>query len=130
MVDREGTQLVFVYGTLRKGGALHASLAGAECLAEGTIEAELFSADDRWFPLVRPGDGTVIGEVYEVTPTTLERLDFIEGHPAFFERKLAEVDFGHGEMFRAWVYWGPNIPRTRIASGDWMAHLAEEARDA
>ena len=62
--------------------------------------------------------------------TTLPLLDAHEGCgpadqlPYEFERGVAEVTLEDGETVRAWIYWyrRPVDPRSRIPSGDWLAH--------
>ena len=68
-------QLVFVYGTLRRGGSNHFRMAGAEFVAQGTITGRMYRID--WYPgLVLDDAGDEIhGEVFSVTPDQLSALD-------------------------------------------------------
>ncbi|HEX7260527.1 MAG TPA: gamma-glutamylcyclotransferase family protein, partial [Luteolibacter sp.] len=72
-------QLVFVYGTLRRGGSNHFRLAGAEFITAGTITGRMYRID--WYPgLVLDNAGDEIhGEVYSVDPEQLAALDLFEG---------------------------------------------------
>ena len=75
---------LFVYGTLKRGGSNHAQLAGQKFLGEartahgytlyslGSYPGLIADATDR--------EG-VIGEVWQVTPIALARLDAFEGLP-------------------------------------------------
>jgi gamma-glutamylcyclotransferase (GGCT)/AIG2-like uncharacterized protein YtfP len=61
------------------------------------------------------------GEVYEVTPDVLQELDFLEGHPDFYERRVVTLEDGT----EAWVYLLPNefLDRPTVDSGDWVKHM-------
>ena len=108
--------LLFVYGTLRRGFRLHLHLKrlGAQFVASGKVQAELFDLGD--FPgaraSTRPGK-TVAGEVYRLhkVENTLKVLDEIEGfsprnpEKGMFQRGTTEVTLPNGERRLAWIYW-------------------------
>jgi len=106
--------LLFVYGTLRRGFRLHHHLkrSGAQFVANGKVQAELFDLGE--FPGARastkPGK-TVAGELYRVgkVENTLKVLDQIEGfsprNPGMFERGMTEVTLPNGARRLAWIYW-------------------------
>jgi gamma-glutamylcyclotransferase (GGCT)/AIG2-like uncharacterized protein YtfP len=86
---------VFVYGTLKKGFALHGHLQkkDVEFLGEAVLEgADLVSVG--WYPGVVPGDGQVYGELYGVSENTLRTLDMAEGSPFLFKRETQVVKVG------------------------------------
>lgn len=127
MVDGAGRELVFVYGSLRKGGGLHHYLVDSTFLGEGTIEGQLFHCGG-WFPAVKHGEGRVFGEVYMITADVLAQLDRAEGHPGFYKRELTLVELEE-EFVTTWVYFGDRINTgDRIESGDW--NEAEATRRA
>lgn len=81
------TLRLFVYGSLKRGFSNHDRMRGA-CFAGVAVTAsghELFLVGE--YPaLVTGGAGTVSGEVYEVTPEHLLRLDAFEDHPHLYCR--------------------------------------------
>lgn len=122
----EGNQFVFVYGTLRKGGRWNYLLRdSALVVVDATVKGDLFDSGN--IPVALPGDGKIVGEVYEVTPKVFARLDELEGHPKWYVRKLVEI--AHRDMadvgeLEAWVYWGTHVGHgEKIESGDYMKHL-------
>ena len=90
---------VFVYGTLKQGHGNSALLYKAKYLGEDTIKGKMLHLGA--YPCVVKGDKTIHGEVYEVGPTILKRLDYLEGHPNFYTRRKVETNNSH----QAWVYF-------------------------
>lgn len=118
-VEEQLPARVFVYGTLKRGHHNHRLLeAGrARCLGAGRIAGTMH--DLGAFPAVAlSGDGTVHGEVYEVSAETLRALDRLEGTPNFYQRTRVSMSTGMG----TWVY---NMDPKRLAdrqivtSGRW-----------
>ena len=110
------TDLLFVYGTLRRGFPLHHHLRrlGAEFVAAGKVQAELFDLGE--FPGARksskPGKA-VEGELYRLqrVENSLRVLDYVEGfsprnpEKSLFQRATTEVTLPNGEQRVAWIYW-------------------------
>jgi len=108
--------LLFVYGTLRRGFRLHHHLkrTGAEFVDIGKVRAKLFDLGE--FPGAckssMPGEA-VKGELYRLhkVESALKVLDRIEGfspqHPGhgLFRRGMAGVTLPNGEQRPAWIYW-------------------------
>lgn len=113
--------LVFVYGTLRRGGSNHFRMDGAEFVTEGTVRGRLYQID--WYPgLVSDGAGDeIIGEVYQVSSSVLEKLDRFEG--AEYRRLQTQVRLPDGETVSAWIWeWLGSVDEVRrITSGDWLS---------
>lgn len=106
---------VFVYGTLKKGFGNHVLLSESQCLGPDSLKNySMFSLG--YFPAIRKGEGTVYGEVYEVTPEQLQRLDRLEGHPTFYER-IPVVTNGNQEVQ---VYVMEKVVGQPIPSGVWQ----------
>lgn len=83
--------LVFVYGTLKKGGTLYLGLES--CCKEDTITGTLY--DLKAFPAVRLEGGTrVKGEVHCYPAQVLEHLDRIENRGVLYEREEIVTDGG------------------------------------
>ncbi len=121
-------QLVFVYGTLRRGGSNHFRMAGAEFVTPGTITGRMYRID--WYPglvLDEAGD-EIHGEVYSVTPGQLSALDIFEGLSAGeiegseYRRVQTTVVQQDSQTLSAWVWeWlGIVAGSQRITDGDWL----------
>ena len=99
------TDLVFVYGTLRKGCGNHRLLTEQVKLGKDTIKGYRMYSLHGGFPGVVEGNEQdyVVGEVYEVD--TIRRLDGLEGYRpdepkrGLYDRKQVETIYG-----TAWVY--------------------------
>ena len=115
-------ELVFVYGTLRRGGSQHGRMAGAEFVAAGTIRGRLYRID--WYPGVVVDDAgdDIAGEVLAVDPALLAELDLFEGGE--YRRVRVSVDCigDQRSPLTAWLWeWlGPIDETRRIAGGDWL----------
>jgi gamma-glutamylaminecyclotransferase len=90
---------VFVYGTLKRGHSNSFILERAKFLGEDTIKGKMLDLGP--YPCVVRGNKTVHGEVYEIGPATLKRMDYLEGHPDFYTRHKIETGNGH----QAWAYF-------------------------
>jgi len=120
-----GKHLVFVYGTLRRGGlrSMPDLFPGSKFVGGATVRGSLYDLGEHPGLLLDEPGSTVVGEVYEVDEETLRELDEIEA-PSDYHRKQTEVSLG-GRTLACWVYEpGPEpCPRhTLIASGDWIEH--------
>ena len=120
---------LFVYGTLRvpaggPGTDTHFHRRVADEIIS-TSPARLAGAtlyDFGSYPGIGPGDGSVVGDLLELSEAGLTEADLIEGHPDFYERRLETVEVD-GDQVEAWVYWAPSamlVDRPPVASGDWF----------
>ncbi|WP_374668806.1 gamma-glutamylcyclotransferase [Ramlibacter sp.] len=126
-------RLVFVYGTLRRGGRNDINRLQPAPVFVGTasLRGRLYPLG--WYPgLLLGGEDAieVVGEVYRITPPLEARLDEIEEiRPApdseYFKRDVAVHVAGHQ---RACLVYEINPERVRgrppLAHGDWMAFYA------
>ncbi|WP_244520083.1 gamma-glutamylcyclotransferase family protein [Sinorhizobium glycinis] len=102
-------QLVFVFGTLKKGFPLHRrGLSHATCLGlyRTATNYPMLVAGPWFAPMMfyEPGSGLhVSGELYQVDPATLERLDRMEsiGEPGNFRRSIRVVPLRPGRSCEA-----------------------------
>lgn len=123
---------VFVYGTLRRGCANHSILLSSTFVgAAKTVENFTLGTNNRLIPFVAKieGPSQITGEVYEVTPSILKRLDFLESHPNLYCRQPTQVIIGHtGRLEVVELYFGnPQWlgPGSKIIeSGDYRQYLA------
>lgn len=82
MARSDPSSLVFVYGTLKRGGANHTYLAGQTFLGTGRTAPGFQLHDLGHYPgmIVAPDDRDgVAGEIWSVDPGCLARLDVLEG---------------------------------------------------
>lgn len=123
-------ELVFVYGTLRRGGSNAFRMDGAEFVASGKAGGAMFVIS--WYPglVLDAAQGQVLGDLYRVRPEQLATLDEFEGLAAGelegseYRRVKTEVillEKPYGSV-DAWVWeWKGDVnPAKRILSGDWM----------
>ena len=116
--------LIFVYGTLKKGGRLSSALSGTTYLGEDFLPGyEMFNLG--WYPGIREGEGVgrVEGELYEVDPATLFHLDRIEGHPGLFRRTPVVLESGHDAETYVYQHEGGVL----IPEGRWEVEERKEA---
>lgn len=117
--------LVFVYGTLRRGGvrAMPDIFPEAKFVGGACIGGSLYDFGAHPGLLLCETGSKVAGEVYEVSEEILERLDDIE-EPAHYARRPVEVSLGERSV-TCWIY-EPALElyprRTLIASGDWIEY--------
>ncbi len=131
-VNDKGMVRVFVYGTLKRGHCNNVLLSqkDAHFLGYDTIREKLALADLGAFPAVVPDDDhqTIYGETYAIDEETLEDLDWLEGHPAFYTRRKVRTKTLDK---RAWVYVMEDISITGvedyIPEGTWRPRPAEDA---
>ena len=119
MPARGSGDLLFAYGTLMRGYALHSRLArGATFLGTAEAPGRLLALPG--YPGLVAGPGRVRGEVYRIDgPELLRALDRAEGYD--FERRRSMVTLADGRRARAWVYRyrGPRAGAHPIADGDY-----------
>lgn len=121
-------QLVFVYGTLRRGGSNHFRMAGAEFISPGTITGRMYRID--WYPglVLDPAGDEIHGEVYSVGSELLSALDAFEGLSAGevegseYRRVQTIVMKQDSQTLSAWVWeWRGIVDESqRISDGDWL----------
>lgn len=125
--DDDGKRaLLFIYGTLMRGLALHHHMAGATFIGAGRVRGTLVSLGR--YPGLVDGSHDVRGELYELEdPGHLEALDDVEDydpeHPEDSEylRTKRDVLLDSGQRYRAWIYLynrdATGCPP--VSSGDW-----------
>lgn len=91
---------LFVYGTLRQGGAAAHLLAGCERVGHATVAGTLYDIDRAYPALVLAGGGEVAGEVWRCPVERLAELDRYEGVEARLFRRVG-VQVGE---YACWTY--------------------------
>lgn len=114
--------LVFVYGTLRKGARNHYVLAEANYANYKDIfvtNPKYTLLDLNGFPGAVPGKHQIIGEVFEVSDHMLKRLDEFERYPELYSREIIPTPWGN-----AWIYLYKQAQGDElvIESGDWLEY--------
>lgn len=111
-------EMVFVYGTLKKGFRNHHYLQKYQGVLAVAPGIELH--DGPGFPYAKEGDGTAIGEIYYIDYDTMRRLDNLEGVPTHYNRVRTQV-FASGKKVDSWIYISPaNAEKyPRINDGEW-----------
>jgi gamma-glutamylcyclotransferase (GGCT)/AIG2-like uncharacterized protein YtfP len=117
--------LVFVYGTLRRGGARAMSLSfpDSKFIAGAKVSGSLYDLGAYPGLLLNESNSLVTGEVYEVDDELLNELDEFEASSDYV-RKQVEISLGSDSRM-CWTY-EPNPEsyslRTLISSGDWIEY--------
>jgi gamma-glutamylcyclotransferase (GGCT)/AIG2-like uncharacterized protein YtfP len=117
--------LVFVYGTLRRGGvrAMPEILPDAEFIGRAGVRGSIYDLGAYPGLLLDESNSLVTGEVYEVDDEILHKLDEIEASSSY-GRKQVEVSLGDRKM-TCWIY-APDAKsyphRPLIALGDWIEY--------
>lgn len=127
---------LFVYGTLLKGFGNHKHLMrNATFVGEGTTKGRMYALGiSGTFPGAKfEEDGTIRGEVYEVTKPELKDIDALEGHHdnrkdlSLYYRRPVLVQMADGTAREALSYeYQPDCDKRRpISSGDFRVYVKE-----
>ncbi len=121
-----GSTILFVYGTLKRGQRNHGLMREAQFLGEAITAHQYTLLDLGSFPGMIPGGTTSVhGELYEVGPELLARLDRHEGVPRLYVRGVVWLEN------RAWAesYLLVDFDRIRMGraavSGEWPSTFKE-----
>lgn len=105
------SQLIFVYGTLRRGFMFHAYLGGARCMGGAhTVNHHALYVGEYPMCVRDRAVGPVAGEIYDVSDGMLTMLDALEEHPRLFRREEIPVRLDNGRTVTAWIYFIVNPP--------------------
>lgn len=111
---------LFVYGTLKKDYPNHPLMDGSEFLGIHVTDPEYTMFHLRGYPgVIRKGDTSIVGEVWKVPTSILDRLDRFEGHPYLFARTKLKETF-RGKPLYAYIYQhNEEVNYTVIDEGEW-----------
>jgi gamma-glutamylcyclotransferase (GGCT)/AIG2-like uncharacterized protein YtfP len=117
--------LVFVYGSLRRGGtnAMSELFPQAQFIGDGMVSGSLYDLGEYPGLLLNESNSFVIGEVYEVDDELLTTLDHFEAGSDYW-RQQVEISLG-AVTSMGWTYEpkpGLCSDRKIISSGDWIEH--------
>lgn len=118
------TDLVFVYGSLKKDYWNHRVLGSSPFVREDCVgDAELYRPYPE-FPVMFEGNGIVHGEVYRITDTSTWRfLDYLEGEGVMYNRISTQTQ--SGLMVQSYVgcipFWDKET-MVKIENGIWSRH--------
>jgi len=95
-------ELLFVYGSLRRGQSAHELLHGCSRQPDGVLMGfELIEHDG--YPMLQPSDQAVTGEVYGISPARWQAIDAWEEAPEVYQRARRQLQDGR----LVWVYQRP-----------------------
>lgn len=117
-------ELMFVYGSLRRGGHNHHYLSDQTFVLDGYVKGSLYLIEGKKFPALLPGDDDVFGELYRVDASTAQSIDDLEeyisaGDPLnLYNKVLVDVyDRDKKLVHQAYVYmFNPACPDVK----DWL----------
>lgn len=119
--------LVFVYGTLLRGEPNHALLVNTPWpafISTAKMQGLELVVTHGAFPycvVTDNADHIVEGELYDVDPRTLDRLDALEGVPSHYTRATRRVHMPDGSRHDAFVYVIHSRPeRARAIGTSWI----------
>lgn len=122
--------LVFVYGTLRKGGSNDHYLNEAVCVEQKCFtEGQLYDTGCGYPALIVEKGKWVTGELYEVTPDELNRLDRLEdyeenGSNNLYDRIIAKIRTLNGEVEALlYIMKKKEMHFLPISENDWLKYL-------
>ncbi|MGB0645065.1 MAG: gamma-glutamylcyclotransferase family protein [Akkermansiaceae bacterium] len=127
------SDLLFVYGALRKGASNDWRVEDARCLGSAEVPGTLVKID--WYPgLVLKGDTRVKGEVYEIGPELLKQLDKFEGIGSQNEvgdeyHRIQTDVLLNQRPTKVWIYeWLKGIEDYEVVdSGDWLSAMESDS---
>lgn len=117
--------LLFVYGTLRKGGEndITRIYPTSVLVSDASVKGTLF--DMGGYPAILLDDAgtSIVGEIYEIDGETLAKLDDFETE-AGYDRMSIEIPV-NGNITPCWIYGPPSelsAGKSDVDSGDWIAY--------
>jgi gamma-glutamylcyclotransferase (GGCT)/AIG2-like uncharacterized protein YtfP len=130
MKNKNDFILLAVYGTLLQGYGNNRLLENSTLLGEGKT-VDKFQMHASGFPMVNNVNKNVNihCEVYQVPLNDLPRIDSLEGHPVWYERKPIKVKLNNGEVVIAELYFNNqeavNARWKEVPSGNFHVHTGK-----
>ena len=113
--------LLFVYGTLMRGGCNHGALAGQRFLRDAVTRPKYLLLNLGDYPglVLAQNDGRAIhGELYEVERRLIADLDRIEGAPELYRLELVEIKDEDDRIY-AYIYCGATGSLPIVGGDHW-----------
>lgn len=116
--------MVFVYGTLRRGGSNDFRMADSRFVSNGLVRGRLYRID--WYPgfVADENAGPIVGEIFMANAETIAALDEFEGSEYRRVKIAVEVREEGAAVLKvqAWIWeWlGETSESQRILGGDWL----------
>lgn len=117
--------LLFVYGTLRKGGENQVTrlYPNSSFVGNASVKGKLFDMGGYPAILLNEEGYRIVGEVYDIDDETLAKLDAFE-LDAGYDRTPIET-LVNDEPVSCWIYGPPaelSAGKPEVVSGDWIAY--------
>ena len=116
--------LIFIYGTLRRGGRAHGLMLGADFQCLATTSGRIVHIDQ--YPgLILDTENSVTGELYLANEDLIHELDQYEGcfeSPPLYLREEVTATDENGKTHQAQTYVFQRLEphHEEIQSGDWI----------
>tara|TARA_R110002012_G_scaffold2179_1_gene10417 strand:- start:4317 stop:4727 length:411 start_codon:yes stop_codon:yes gene_type:complete len=130
----EEQELVFVYGTLKRGHGNNYLLPESSFMGPAVTQ-DKYSMYHNGIPYVskKKKKTRIGGELYSVNKEVLKSLDLLEGHPQWYKREMVTVQRFANRWkddiisLNAWLYFNEDIPKNarEIKGGIFMTHQNE-----
>lgn len=131
MSPRDSTlqEILFVYGTLRRGQPAHWRLRNARALGQARTQPQWRLIDLGAYPaLVAGGQQAILGECYALSYQQLGRLDAYEGVPRPYRRERHTLADGRSVWLYRWCLAVPPRYRARRRGDDWLTRHRRQDR--
>ena len=123
--------LLFVYGTLKRGGKYHDYLEEAELVEEQAVaKGTLYDTGMGYPALVLTGASLVKGEIYDIPDVLWPALDYLEdysGNPEndLYDKVTIQVTSAN-KTYETFVYVAKDkrLLKQRISTGNWEVRHA------
>jgi len=120
-MNNKNKMLIFVYGTLVRGGRLHRNMDGAEYMGDYILDGYgLYNVGGR-YPAIVPEKGErTYGEVFAVSNEDIRRLDLIEGDD-YHRLTVTATNIATSEELkcRAYIYIRPVEGYDKVQENTW-----------
>ena len=127
MVSNQNKQLLFIYGTLKRGQSRAGNLEGQQFLGEARTLAQYRLFDCGSYPgLVKREDGLeIVGEVWSVDRVCLRQLDRVEGVEAgLYRRGTIELQAPLDSQVESYFYLLP-VDTLNDCGNSWTGKAGE-----
>ena len=120
----ESVNIVFVYGTLKRGFYNHHYLHGSVYLGEFITDAKYTMYDYGEYPaVIVRGHTAISGELFQVEHGVMKDLDELEEYPLFYDR--IQIHTPHG---LAWMYVVNQVqPGAIVVDGNWLPEASPDS---